>query len=247
MSNPEISVIVTNFNHSKYIEQAIESIQDQTFGDTEIIVVDDCSTDGSKEIIVAMAGEDDRIRPVFLPENRGKWNALNTGIRGAKSPIITLQDADDASVKDRLTRQWQVLKDEKSYHNLCGFAHCYNDTDMADALQLDAAKCFVGYDIMDHAAVTKAVHLGHKTEGINHYFVGQDYEVHGASTMFYKQLWDHGMKFLPGNMGLRCQKAEDSDHNTKLTLLLQKTSVLKEPLYAYRRGTSTNSAYREGL
>ena len=73
------------------------------------------------------------------------------------------------------------------------------------------------------------------------------FETHGASSLFYRQLWEHGMKFMPGNMGLRCQRAEDSDHNTKLTLLLQKTSVLKAPFYCYRRNTSTNPAFLENL
>jgi len=132
-----------------------------------------------------------------------------------------------------------------SYHNLCGFAHCYSQQDM------DSAKLWKptapGYPVMEHEDVAKIVHKGKNTQGINHYFVGQDYEVHGASSMFYKQLWENGMKFLPGNMGLRCQRAEDSDHNTKMTLLLQKTSVLREPLYCYRRNTATNGAYLEEL
>jgi hypothetical protein len=55
------------------------------------------------------------------------------------------------------------------------------------------------------------------------------------------------MKFLPGNMGLRVQRAEDSDFNTKMTLLLQKTSIVMEPLYFYRRNTSTNPAWLENL
>ena len=179
-------------------------------------------------------------------ENKGKWHVLNTAIAAAKSPVITLQDADDASVPTRLSRQMYTLKAKGSYHNLCGFVHCYSQEDMdrAISLKLTAANPMT---VIDHEEVTRLVHVGFKTNGINHYFIGQHYEVHGASSMFYKQLWTHGMKFLPGNMGLRCQKAEDSDHNTKMTLLLQKTSVLKEPLYCYRRNTSTNGAYLEEL
>jgi hypothetical protein len=132
-----------------------------------------------------------------------------------------------------------------SLHNLCGFKHCWNDEDVK-------AHLVTTYDpsvstILQHNEVVSQVYRGYNTEGINHYFVGPDYEAHGATSMFYKELWTHGMKFMPGNMGLRCQRAEDSDHNTKLTLLLQKTSVLCEPLYCYRRNTSTNGAYLEGL
>lgn len=247
-NNPEISVIVTNYNHSKYIEQAVESVQKQTFDDIEIIIVDDCSTDNSKDIINGLVAKDPSLRTIFLKENRGKWFALNTAIEQAKGKLITLQDADDASCQDRLGRQKWILETNGSYHNLCGFTHCYSDEDMQKAIQWKPVfPGIVSAPTMEHADVVRHVNEGHKAPGINHYFVGQKYEVHGASTMFYKQLWTHGMKFLPGNMGLRCQRAEDSDHNTKMTLLLQKTSVLKEPLYCYRRNTSTNNAYLEEL
>jgi glycosyltransferase involved in cell wall biosynthesis len=245
MVNPEISVIVANYNHSQFIEESVRSLFVQTFDNIQIIIVDDGSTDNSREKIINLAKEDSRVRPIFLEKNHGKWFALNYAIEQASGNLITLNDADDASCKDRLKRQYQVLKDFKSVHNLCGFSHCYSQNDMELSLALNAEKSYIGYSVMDHEEVTKKVYQGFKTPGINHYYVGNDYEVHGASSLFYKQLWEHGMKFLPGNMGLRCQKAEDSDHNTKLTLLLQKTSVLKEPLYCYRRNTSTNNAYLE--
>ena len=246
MLKPIISVIVANYNHAQFLEQSVNSVSNQTFSDIEIIIVDDCSTDNSKDVIQELAKGDSRIRPLFLSENKGKWFALNSAIAKAEGKLITLNDADDASCKDRLKRQYQVLNDRGSYHNLCGFTHCYNQHDMDVSLLLDAEKAYIGYDVLDHQEVVQRVYTGFKTPGINHYYVGNDYEVHGASTLFYKQLWEHGMKFLPGNLGLRCQVAEDSDHNTKMTLLLQKTSVLKEPLYCYRRNTSTNGAWLEG-
>jgi glycosyltransferase involved in cell wall biosynthesis len=244
-TDPKISVIVANYNHSDYIEEAVGSILGQTFMNYEIIIIDDGSTDGSQEVIDKLSWDYEEVTAILNKENRGKWSVLNQAIGEAKGKLITLQDADDASCPDRLQRQWQVMQDQGSYHNLCGFTHCHSAEEMAAAQTWKPSGS--GYPIMKHDDVTRQVHIGRKTNGINHYFVGQDYEVHGASSMFYKQLWEHGMKFLPGNMGLRCQLAEDSDHNTKMTLLLQKTSVLKEPLYAYRRGTATNNAFKEGL
>jgi len=245
--NPEVSVIVANYNHAQYIEQAVKSILGQTLENWEMIIIDDASTDGSQDMISELEKLDkQRIRAIYQKENKGKWSVLNAAIAEAKSPLITLQDADDACTVDRLLRQQSVLKQQGSYHNLCGFTHCYTQEEM-DAAAVQTIAADSPAVVMDHDTVTKLVHAGYKQPGINHYFVGNDYEVHGASSMFYKQLWTHGMKFLPGNMNLRCQKAEDSDHNTKMTLLLQKTSVLREPLYCYRRNTSTNDAYREGL
>lgn len=242
-----VSVIFTNYNHEKYLEEAFVSIVHQTYQNLELVVVDDCSTDGSADLLLGLIREHEGKMPIkslFLRENKGKWNALNRGIEIASGKLIALQDADDFSLPKRLERQVKVMEMNGSFHNLCGFHHCFSQEDM------DSHKAEVHdsahFEIMSHGEVLQQVVRGFNTPGINHYHTG-DYEVHGASSVFYKSLWTNGMKFLPGNLGLRCQKAEDSDHNTKMTLLLQKTSVLKEKLYLYRRNTSTNPAWLEDL
>jgi glycosyltransferase involved in cell wall biosynthesis len=247
MNEPKISVIVANFNHKPYIEQAVKSIINQTYKNLEIIIVDDCSNDGSREVINELVKLDNRIlEPIFLPKNMGKWFALNQGIeKRASGQYITTQDADDASCPQRLEWQYKTMNMMGSYHNLCGFQNCSTQKEMDDAVALVAqASGPTMTDIIPHEQVVELVYKGFKTPGINHYFMGS-YETHGASALFYKQLWDHGLKFMPGNLGLRCQVAEDSDMNTKLTLLLQKTSVVKVPFYCYRRGTTTNPAFTE--
>lgn len=245
MSKPDISVIVANYNHAEYIGEAIESIMFQTKQDFEIIIVDDCSTDNSKSIIrqIINKWDSEKIRePIFLDENRGKWFALNTAIAVAQAPLVTLQDADDASVPQRLERQYYIIKEFKSFHNLSGFTHCYNNVDMARARDWKASK--LGYNVIEHTDVLKNAYKGFKSTNINHFYAGIDYEIHGASSMFYKQLWDHGFKFLPNELGLLLAPGEDSDHNLRLCLNMQKTSILKEPLYCYRRGSSTNPSWK---
>lgn len=247
----KISVIIANYNHAKYIEQSIKSVLNQTYQNIEVIIVDDGSTDNSKDTISGIVEglEPEKKRKVattiFLPKNNGKWFALNTAIASATGKLITLCDADDVSNPLRIERQLMTMKENGSYHNLCGFFHCYSQEDMDKALLWKPNTTSPPF--MPHYEVAQKVHFGKQTPGINHYYVGHDYEAHGASCLFYKQHWENGMKFLPGNMGLRCQKAEDSDFNTKMTLLLQRTSITKEPLYCYRRNTATNNAYLENL
>lgn len=242
----KISVIVTNYNHASYLETAVKSVNEQTYQNIEVIIIDDCSTDNSREVIVDLRNKYKRFptKTIFLEENKGKWNALNVAIAQSSGELITLQDADDSCTKQRIELQYNVMQQMKSLHNLCGFVHCYSDDDVqkyASAANISEPK------IMDHATVLNYVATGHHTPGINHYYVGPNFETHGASCLFYKQIWTYGMKFLPGNLGLRCQLAEDSDFNTKMTLLLQKTSIVAEPLYYYRRQSSTNNAWRESL
>jgi len=242
----KISVVITNYNHAQYIETAIKSINEQTYKNIELIIIDDFSTDNSREVIADVTNKYKNFptKTIFLKENKGKWNALNAAIAQASGELITLLDADDACVKQRIELQYNTMQKLGSFHNLCGFVHCYSEDDMqkhAQAQEISEPK------IIDHGTVLKNVVTGFHTPGINHYYAGPNFEIHGASCLFYKNIWTYGMKFLPGNLGLRCQLAEDGDFNTKMTLLLQKTSIVAEPLYYYRRNNSTNNAWRERL
>lgn len=239
---PLVSVVVTNYNHAQFIQQAVKSIEEQTYPNIELIIVDDKSTDDSEVHLKDFESRGHKV--IRLPENRGKWFALNTAIAQANGKLITLQDADDASVKERIDTQVKCLLNSGSYHNLCSFFHCHSQDEMdrAQTYEIEPGPS----QVLGHKDVVKLVHKGWKTPGINHYFLG-NFEAHGASSLFYKQHWEMGMKFHPGNIGLRVQKAEDSDHNTRMTLLLQKTSFINLPLYCYRRGTGTNPAWKEDL
>lgn len=94
MSKPQISVIIPVYNVEKYLERCVKSVTEQTFTDLEIILVDDGSTDGSKDICDRLAKEDARIR-VIHKENSGVSVARNTGIASAKGEYICFIDSDD--------------------------------------------------------------------------------------------------------------------------------------------------------
>ncbi len=87
----KVSVIVPNYNHAAYLPDALDSILAQRYPDFEIIVVDDGSTDHSREVI---DGYGERVRPIFQ-ENQGLSAARNSGIRVARGEYIALLDADD--------------------------------------------------------------------------------------------------------------------------------------------------------
>jgi len=94
---PLISVIVTSYNIKDYIEDCLESIVIQTLKDIEIIIVDDGSDDGTKEIINRYVSKDERIIPILLDHNSpgGVATAANVGLKAAKGKYIGFADGDD--------------------------------------------------------------------------------------------------------------------------------------------------------
>ena len=92
--NPKVSVIVPVYNASKYLNKCIESLISQTLKEIEIILVDDGSTDDSKEIIKEYSKSDSRVK-LILQENSGPSKARNSGIKEAKGVYIAFVDADD--------------------------------------------------------------------------------------------------------------------------------------------------------
>lgn len=88
---PLVSVLITNYNYSDYLKEAIDSVLNQTYFNREIIVVDDGSIDNSREVITSYG---DKIIPIFK-ENGGQASAINAGFAISHGEIICFLDADD--------------------------------------------------------------------------------------------------------------------------------------------------------
>ncbi len=238
----KVLVAICNYNHSRYLEQSIRSIQEQTYENLDICIVDDGSTDieNVQELVNRLREKDKRIRFINLEKNYGKWHALNEAIRTTDAHICTAHDADDVSLIDRIHLQLATMIKSKTQHNLCGFHHCWSEDDVKsrchDRIDISQVK------ILPPGEVQKLVIGGYNHPGINHYFTG-DFETAGVSAMFYKQLWDYGLRFNPPGKGLRTILSEDSDFNLRCTVLAN-TSILLEKPYLYRRNTSTNQELR---
>lgn len=109
---PTISVILPVFNAKKYILSAVKSILGQSYTDFELIIVDDCSTDGSYEILSSVA--DSRILLVRNERNIGLVESLNLGLQFATGIYIARMDHDDISLSNRLESQINFLSKNPS-------------------------------------------------------------------------------------------------------------------------------------
>jgi hypothetical protein len=105
----------------RFLQEAIDSVLAQTFGDFEFIVVDDGSRDATAAILAAAAKADPRIA-VVRQQPMGLVAALNRGIAGVRSPYIARLDADDISLPTRLARQMEVMRGDATLGLLGSYA-----------------------------------------------------------------------------------------------------------------------------
>ena len=109
MKKPKISVIMTVFNTEKYLKPAIQSVLNQSFKKWELIIVDDFSSDKSKEILKNL--KDKRIRIFFLKKHYGRTQALNYALKKTKGKYIAILDSDDMSNTNRFFLQEKFLNE----------------------------------------------------------------------------------------------------------------------------------------
>ena len=103
MSDPKVSIIIPIYNTENELPRCMQSVQEQTFSDIEIILVDDGSIDSCPQICETLASQDPRIR-VLHNENRGAAFARNTGLKTAKGEYILYVDSDDYIQKDAIEK-----------------------------------------------------------------------------------------------------------------------------------------------
>lgn len=110
-SRPEISIIVPIYNMSRYLNSCLESVLKQNFRDFEVILVDDCSTDGSPIIEKKYAQLDARVRYLKMRKNRGPGAARNLGLKEARGKYVRFLDPDDLYPSESLKTLYRLIVD----------------------------------------------------------------------------------------------------------------------------------------
>lgn len=110
-----VSIVTPTYNCGKFIAETIESVQAQTYPNWEMIIVDDCSSDNTKEIVEQYLKTDSRIQYHCLEKNSGAAVARNTALQFAKGRWIAFLDSDDLWSPDKLERQIDFMV-SNDYH-----------------------------------------------------------------------------------------------------------------------------------
>ena len=107
-----VSVVMPAYNATATLEASMRSALAQTHADVELLVVDDCSTDGTWDVVQRLAAEDPRVVPIRQPRNAGVAAARAAGIEAATGRYIAFLDSDDRWYPDKLAIQLAAMRTE---------------------------------------------------------------------------------------------------------------------------------------
>ena len=113
LMKPEISVIMSVYNGETYLKEAIESVINQTFKNWELVIINDCSTDSTNEILAEFALMDERIKVHTNEVNLKLPTSLNKAISFSSGKYIARMDADDICLPDRFEKQFKFMEEHK--------------------------------------------------------------------------------------------------------------------------------------
>lgn len=114
----KVSVIMPAYNCRRYISESIDSVINQTYTDWELLIADDCSTDGTRELIKDYAEKDSRIKCIALEKNAGAAGARNKAIEAATGRYLAFLDSDDIWYPEKLEKQIGFMQ-ANSYRLTC--------------------------------------------------------------------------------------------------------------------------------
>lgn len=123
--NTLVSIVTPIYNSEKYIAQAVDSVQAQTYANWEHILVDDCSSDNSEAIVKALQKKDARIKYHRLETNSGAGIARNKAIELSSGAYIAFLDSDDLWYPQKLEKQLNFMKES-------GYRFTFTDYDVVD-------------------------------------------------------------------------------------------------------------------
>ncbi len=167
-TSPIVSVVTPVYNAANFLEETIQSVLNQTYPHWELILIDDCSSDGSFEIAKAYSTDDFRIKCFQLSENQGAGIARNFGIKEAKGTFIAFLDADDLWFPEKLQKQVDFM-----INNNCNI--CFSSYQLMNEDGTLQSKIVEALDLLSYNKLLKSNYIGNLTGIYNTETLGKIY------------------------------------------------------------------------
>ena len=213
MNKPKISVLIPAYNHEKYIKDCIASVLNQTFGDFELLITDDCSSDKTVQIIQSFS--DERITGIFFDKNQGTVRCLNHLLSIAKGEYIAVLGSDDVWELNKLEKQLEILESDNN------LAACFSWATIIDQ----------DFRVVDNEQVFP-IHIFNienfdRPQLLREFYISGNHFCH-SSVLIRKDIHDKIGEYNPAYRQLH-------DFDLWVRLLLEhEVTVIKEPLVKYR-------------
>ncbi len=165
---PKFTVAMPAYNDAAYINEAINSILNQTVSDFELLIIDDGSTDDTPNIIESY--NDKRLRIIHLEQNKGRPFVRNLALDEAQGEYLVWMDADDISLPHRLEKQAIFLDTHKDVALCGGYMQCFGDS--THLVRVKTAQDAVKANIIWHSSI-----------------------LNGTSCMRLKSIQEHGIRY----------------------------------------------------
>ena len=120
--SPVFSVVITAFNQENCISNTVDSVLSQSFKDLELVIVDDCSSDNTPEILRKIAESDSRVKLILHKENKSTFITRLDGIRNTNGDFILFLDGDDAFFPDALQTLYEEVIQKEDF-DACEFSY----------------------------------------------------------------------------------------------------------------------------
>ena len=114
IKSPKVSVVVRAYNVEKYILECLESLCNQTLKDIEILVCDDCSTDGTLDIVKSVAEKDSRVKILAKDKNQGTLLNRKSGVDAATGEYVMFLDGDDYYSAEACEKAYNAIKEQNT-------------------------------------------------------------------------------------------------------------------------------------
>ena len=154
MTDGLVSVIMPSWNTGRFIAESIQSVLGQTYRDLELIIVDDCSTDDTDEVVASFT--DSRIRYIKNEENMGAALSRNRAMREARGEWIAFLDSDDLWESEKLEKQIAFMKDN-------GYVFSYHEYERVDEEGKPLQIYVSGPDVVDKRRMYHYDYIGQAT------------------------------------------------------------------------------------
>lgn len=144
------------YNSASFIEEAIQSVKDQTYTNWELFVIDDASTDATVELIRRMSQKDQRVKLIRKSKNSGTGDARNKGIQAATGNFISFLDADDLWLPEKLEFQLNFMQK----HDL---SMCFSSYLLMDEQGIRTGKMVEALPVLTYEKLLRSNYVGNLT------------------------------------------------------------------------------------